>query len=103
MNTGHESFGNTLTFYKSYAHLDPEITGIQRNMYLQYGRTRAFPREISCQARDFRFSPSLTNEGGFSYVIFEAVDYDFKTIKLNQLVRSLLSCFDPNKFSVAVH
>ncbi|KAF8095900.1 hypothetical protein N665_0320s0029 [Sinapis alba] len=49
------------------------------------------------------FLSSLTNEDGFSYTIFEGVGYDFKTIQLNQLVRRLMSYFDPKKFSVAMH
>ncbi|CDY26466.1 hypothetical protein HID58_089014 [Brassica napus] len=61
---------------------------------------RSLCRERSCEARDFHFSSSLTTEDGVSYCRFEAVGYDFNTIQLNQLVRRLLSCFDPNKFSV---
>ncbi|KAL0797233.1 hypothetical protein Bca101_068610 [Brassica carinata] len=60
-------------------------------------RKRSLSRERSCQARDFHFSSSSLS------LNLWPVGYDFKTIKLNQLVRSLLSCFDPNKFSVAVH
>ncbi|WZZ47098.1 hypothetical protein YC2023_043357 [Brassica napus] len=66
-------------------------------------RKRSLSRERFCQARDFHFSSSLTTENGFNYAIVEAVGYEFKTIQLNQLVRRVLSCFDPKKFSVAVH
>ncbi|KAH0849163.1 hypothetical protein HID58_092662, partial [Brassica napus] len=45
----------------------------------------------------FPFSFILTTEDGFSYCSFQAVGYDFNTI---QLVRRVLSCFDPNKFFV---
>ncbi|WZZ50509.1 hypothetical protein YC2023_050616 [Brassica napus] len=66
-------------------------------------RKRSLSRERFCQARDFHFSSSLTTENGFNYAIVEAVGYEFKTIQLNQLVRRVMSCFDPKKFSVAVH
>ncbi|KAH0866026.1 hypothetical protein HID58_083237 [Brassica napus] len=56
---------------------------------------RSLSRERFCQARDFHFSSSLTTENGFNYAIVEAVGYEFKTIQLNQLVRRVLSCFDP--------
>ncbi|KAG2259493.1 hypothetical protein Bca52824_078787 [Brassica carinata] len=71
--------------------------------YLHLFRKRSLSRKRFCQARDFHFSSSLTTENGFNYAIVEAVGYEFKTIQLNQLVRRVLSCFDPKKFSVAVH
>ena len=64
---------------------------------------QSLSRERFCQAQDSHFSSSLTTEDVFNYAIVEAVGYEFKTIQLNQLVRRVLSCFDPKKFSVAVH
>ncbi|KAG2305304.1 hypothetical protein Bca52824_033955 [Brassica carinata] len=79
-----------------YVHLDPEIY-MDSKKYEPLIWERSLSRERSCQARDFHFSSSSLS------LNLWPVGYDFKTIKLNQLVRSLLSCFDPNKFSVAVH
>ncbi|KAI3966356.1 hypothetical protein MKW92_049236 [Papaver armeniacum] len=46
----------------------------------------------------------VTPEDGFSYASFEAAGYDLKNaVDLEQLVRRVLSCFEPNEFSVAVH
>lgn len=45
----------------------------------------------------------VTPEDGFSYASFEAVGYDPKVVKLDQLVERVLPCFQPNEFSVAVH
>ncbi|KAG2330672.1 hypothetical protein Bca52824_001852 [Brassica carinata] len=66
-------------------------------------RKRPLSRERSCQAPDSSFSSSLTIEDGFCYDSFEDVGYDFNTIELSQLVRRFLSCFDSQKFFVAVH
>ncbi|WZZ14598.1 hypothetical protein YC2023_107687 [Brassica napus] len=54
-------------------------------------RKRSLSRERFCHARDFHFSSSLTTEDEFNYTVVEA------------LVRRVLSCFDPKKFSIAVH
>ncbi|XP_059655595.1 S-adenosylmethionine decarboxylase proenzyme-like [Cornus florida] len=45
----------------------------------------------------------VTPEDGFSYASFEAVGYNPKVVNLNQLVESVLACFLPSEFSVAVH
>ncbi|KAE9590291.1 putative adenosylmethionine decarboxylase [Lupinus albus] len=45
----------------------------------------------------------VTPEDGFSYASFEAVGYAFKDITLTQLVERVLTCFQPNEFSVALH
>ncbi|CAF2041546.1 unnamed protein product [Brassica napus] len=105
-----------------YVHLNPEIyinpkkrqpSGWEVHSTGIHAKTRYIPsflfmkrslsRERFCQDQDFHFSSSLTTEDGFNYAIVEDVGYEFKTIQLNQLVRRVLSCFDPKKFSVAVH
>ncbi|CAA0828336.1 S-adenosylmethionine decarboxylase proenzyme 1 [Striga hermonthica] len=46
----------------------------------------------------------VTPEDGFSYASFEAVGYDFKNSgDLTLLVERVLACFQPAKFSVALH
>lgn len=45
----------------------------------------------------------VTPEDGFSYASFEAVGYDFKHVDLTQLIKRVLMCFQPAKFSIAVH
>ncbi|KAG5403271.1 hypothetical protein IGI04_009390, partial [Brassica rapa subsp. trilocularis] len=45
----------------------------------------------------------VTPEDGFSYASFEAVGYDFTTMDLSCLVSTVLSCFEPKQFSVAIH
>lgn len=44
----------------------------------------------------------VTPEDGFSYASFESVGYDLKVVKLNELVKRVLACFQPTDFSVAV-
>ncbi|CAI9758736.1 unnamed protein product [Fraxinus pennsylvanica] len=45
----------------------------------------------------------VTPEDGFSYASFEAVGYDFKVVDLSLLLERVLACFQPAKFSVALH
>lgn len=45
----------------------------------------------------------VTPEDGFSYASFETVGYDLKVMSLNNLVKRVLACFQPNEFSIAVH
>lgn len=45
----------------------------------------------------------VTPEDGFSYASFEAMGYDFKDVKLSQLINRVLVCFEPTDFSVALH
>lgn len=45
----------------------------------------------------------ITPEDGFSYASFEAVGYDLNEMKLDQLVKRVLDCFEPKDFSVSVH
>ncbi|KAL3629515.1 hypothetical protein CASFOL_026737 [Castilleja foliolosa] len=45
----------------------------------------------------------VTPEDGFSYASFEAVGYDFKNVDSSLLVERVLACFQPAKFSVALH
>ncbi|GAA0161595.1 decarboxylase [Lithospermum erythrorhizon] len=45
----------------------------------------------------------VTPEDGFSYASFEAVGYDFKNVDLAQLIKRVLACFRPSKFSIALH
>ncbi|XP_073120770.1 S-adenosylmethionine decarboxylase proenzyme-like [Henckelia pumila] len=45
----------------------------------------------------------VTPEDGFSYASFEAVGYDFNQENLSLLLERVLSCFQPAKFSVALH
>ncbi|KAI3452148.1 hypothetical protein Pfo_008813 [Paulownia fortunei] len=58
---------------------------------------------------DFDFDPGaistihVTPEDGFSYASFEAVGYDFKIVDLTLLLERVLACFQPAKFSVALH
>ncbi|KAK1363029.1 S-adenosylmethionine decarboxylase proenzyme [Heracleum sosnowskyi] len=44
----------------------------------------------------------VTPEDGFSYASFEAMGYDFKVLKLNDLLERVLTCFQPTEFSVAL-
>ncbi|CAI9777498.1 unnamed protein product [Fraxinus pennsylvanica] len=45
----------------------------------------------------------VTPEDGFSYASFEAVGYNFNLLDFSQLLERVLSCFQPAKFSVALH
>lgn len=45
----------------------------------------------------------VTPEDGFSYASFETMGYNPKDVNLSQLIERVLSCFQPNEFSVAVH
>ncbi|KZV37970.1 S-adenosylmethionine decarboxylase family protein [Dorcoceras hygrometricum] len=45
----------------------------------------------------------VTPEDGFSYASFEAVGYDFNPEELSLLLERVLACFQPAKFSVALH
>ncbi|CAA3026816.1 S-adenosylmethionine decarboxylase proenzyme-like [Olea europaea subsp. europaea] len=45
----------------------------------------------------------VTPEDGFSYASFEAVGYDFKVVDLTLLLERVLACFQPAKFSIALH
>ncbi|XAR51586.1 Adenosylmethionine decarboxylase [Bertholletia excelsa] len=45
----------------------------------------------------------VTPEDGFSYASFEAMGYDLKVVNLSQLIERVLVCFQPIKFSVALH
>ncbi|XP_074331870.1 S-adenosylmethionine decarboxylase proenzyme-like [Apium graveolens] len=45
----------------------------------------------------------VTPEDAFSYASFEAVGYDLKVMKFNHLLDRVLTCFQPNEFSVALH
>ncbi|KAJ7943252.1 S-adenosylmethionine decarboxylase proenzyme [Quillaja saponaria] len=45
----------------------------------------------------------VTPEDGFSYASFETMGYDLKVVNLSHLVERVLSCFQPNEFSIAVH
>ncbi|KAI3462833.1 hypothetical protein Pfo_019496 [Paulownia fortunei] len=45
----------------------------------------------------------VTPEDGFSYASFEAVGYDFKQVDLTPILERVLACFQPAKFSVALH
>uniref|UniRef100_A0A6M2EIE7 S-adenosylmethionine decarboxylase proenzyme n=1 Tax=Populus davidiana TaxID=266767 RepID=A0A6M2EIE7_9ROSI len=45
----------------------------------------------------------VTPEDGFSYASFEAVGYDLQDLNLSQLLERVLACFEPTKFSVALH
>ncbi|XVF34336.1 hypothetical protein REPUB_Repub18cG0051100 [Reevesia pubescens] len=44
----------------------------------------------------------VTPEDGFSYASFEAMGLDTEAVKLEPLVKRVLTCFCPNEFSVAV-
>lgn len=45
----------------------------------------------------------VTPEDGFSYASFEAVGYDYKCETLSEIIESVLGCFQPAEFSVALH
>ena len=45
----------------------------------------------------------VTPEDGFSYASFEACGYNLELMNLNQLVESVLTCFQPSEFLIAVH
>ncbi|KAG8366998.1 hypothetical protein BUALT_Bualt16G0026700 [Buddleja alternifolia] len=45
----------------------------------------------------------VTPEDGFSYASFEAVGYDFEQEDLTMIIERVLACFQPAKFSVALH
>lgn len=45
----------------------------------------------------------VTPEDGFSFASFEAVGYDFKHVDLTPTLERVLACFQPAKFSVALH
>lgn len=45
----------------------------------------------------------VTPEDGFSYASFEAVGYDFEKMGLSLLMERVLGCFQPARFSVAIH
>jgi hypothetical protein len=45
----------------------------------------------------------VTPEDGFSYASFEAMGYDSSSADLGKLVNSVLSCFKPSVFSIALH
>lgn len=80
------------------------------------GIRRILPNSRIC---DFQFDPCgysmnaiegdaistihVTPEDAFSYASFEAVGYDFKVMKFNQLLERVLTCFQPTEFSVALH
>ncbi|XVE98645.1 hypothetical protein REPUB_Repub03eG0124700 [Reevesia pubescens] len=44
----------------------------------------------------------VTPEDGFSYASYEAMGLDTEAVKLEPLVKKVLTCFYPNEFSVAV-
>ncbi|KAK4380418.1 hypothetical protein RND71_002280 [Anisodus tanguticus] len=45
----------------------------------------------------------VTPENGFSYASFEAVGYDLNSSSLGPLVKRVLTCFQPDEFSIALH
>ncbi|XP_054825264.1 S-adenosylmethionine decarboxylase proenzyme [Prosopis cineraria] len=86
------------------------------HMTLKSGIRKILPESQIC---DFEFDPCgysmnsvegaavstihVTPEDGFSYASFETAGYDLKALNLKQLVLRVLSCFEPEEFSVAVH
>ena len=98
-----------LVFYK-------EPSGSAARMTANSGIRKILPDSDIC---DFEFEPCgysmnsvegaavstihVTPEDGFSYASFETVGYDLKMVNLNDLVESVLACFQPTEFSLAVH
>ncbi|KAH0764625.1 hypothetical protein KY285_000496 [Solanum tuberosum] len=85
-------------------------------MTIRSGIRKILPDSAIC---DFEFDPCgysmnsiegaalstihVTPEDGFSYASFEAVGYDLNSSSLGSLVRRVLTCFQPDEFSVALH
>ncbi|KAI3923386.1 hypothetical protein MKW98_026979 [Papaver atlanticum] len=85
-------------FYKTESSTANEMTEAS-------GIRKIFPDSNISDFEFDRFSTiHVTPEDGFSCASFEAVGYDLKNaVDLKQLLRRVLSCFEPNEFSVAVH
>ncbi|KAK7273221.1 hypothetical protein RIF29_14270 [Crotalaria pallida] len=93
-----------------------EITSSAALMTEKSGISKILPQSDIC---DFEFDPCgysmngiegsaistihVTPEDGFSYASFEAVGYDYESNSLTELVERVLACFQPAKFSVALH
>jgi S-adenosylmethionine decarboxylase len=45
----------------------------------------------------------ITPEDGFSYASFECMGYNLKEMNLTVLLERVLTCFEPNDFSIALH
>ncbi|XP_015058677.1 S-adenosylmethionine decarboxylase proenzyme-like [Solanum pennellii] len=96
-------------FYKTESSSAAEMT-------IRSGIRKILPNSDIC---DFEFDPCgysmnsiegaalstihVTPEDGFSYASFEAVGYDLNSSSLGSLVRRVLTCFQPDEFSVALH
>ncbi|XP_017983315.1 PREDICTED: S-adenosylmethionine decarboxylase proenzyme-like [Theobroma cacao] len=86
-----------------------------REMTKTSGIADIIPSHVIC---DFDFDPCgysmngieglayctvhVTPEEGFSYASYEAMGFDTDSVKLEPLVKRVLTCFCPNEFSVAV-
>jgi len=53
--------------------------------------------------RDAISTIHITPEDGFSYASFECMGYNLKEMNLTVLLERVLSCFEPNEFSIALH
>lgn len=96
-------------FFKNESNAAPLMTNAS-------GIRNILPKSRIC---DFEFEPCgysmnsiegdavstihVTPEDGFSYASFEATGYDLKAVNLRALVERVLTCFEPNEFSVSVH
>ncbi|XWS73137.1 hypothetical protein CRYUN_Cryun02cG0099600 [Craigia yunnanensis] len=86
-----------------------------REMTKISGIADIIPSHVIC---DFEFDPCgysmngiegfaystvhVTPEDGFSYASYEVMGFDTEAVKLEPLVKRVLTCFCPNEFSVAV-
>lgn len=100
---------NAAVFFKNQASSAAVMTKVS-------GIRNIFPESDIC---DFEFDPCgysmnaiegdaistihVTPEDGFCYASFEAVGYNFQKVDLNSLLLRVLDCFQPAKFSVALH
>ncbi|XP_060196963.1 S-adenosylmethionine decarboxylase proenzyme-like [Lycium barbarum] len=92
-------------------------TSSAAKMTIDSGIRKILPSSDIC---DFEFDPCgysmnsiegaalstihVTPEDGFSYASFEAVGYDLKnSSSLGPLVKRVLTCFQPDNFSIALH
>ncbi|XVE71699.1 hypothetical protein DITRI_Ditri10aG0172600 [Diplodiscus trichospermus] len=90
--------------------------GSLHEMTKKSGIADIIPSHVIC---DFEFDPCgysmngidngfaystvhVTPEDGFSYASYEAMGLDTEAVKLEPLVKRVLTCFCPNEFSVAV-
>ena len=101
--------GMASVFYKTHSSSAVEMTNTS-------GIRKILPDSEIC---DFEFDPCgysmnaiegpaistihVTPEDGFSYASFEMVGYNPKDVNLSKLVERVLSCFQPNEFSISVH